>query len=301
MLERERLLARSRAANTHNTYSQAWESFQYFRSAYNFELNVQPTPEHIVHYIAYLSINKYAAATMATYISGLSFHMRSQGWADVTQCFVVRRMLEGSKRTKIPRDVRCPITMPILGRMLIALPHVCNSSYDVALFRAAFLLAFFGFLRVGEFTVRARGYTPTLALSDVSVRKGGETVEMLIRSSKTDQRGVGCYVIVPSNKSASLCPVRAAGEYIAARPRGGEAFFARYDGSPLVRSDFNTVVKRCVGFVDLPAKLFSSHSFRIGAATSAAVRGVSDAEIRNMGRWSSDAFRRYIRIDKILA
>ncbi len=37
------------------------------------------------------------------------------------------------------------------------------------------------------------------------------------------------------------------------------------------------------------------HSFRIGAATFAAERGFSDAQIRSMGRWQSDAFRKYIR------
>ena len=74
----------------------------------------------------------------------------------------------------------------------------------------------------------------------------------------------------------------------------------RFDGSPLVRNDFNTVLKRCVGFVDLPVQFFSAHSFRIGAATSAAMLGVSDAMIRNMGRWSSNTFKRYIRIDKII-
>ena len=77
-------------------------------------------------------------------------------------------------------------------------------------------------------------------------------------------------------------------------------FFVRLDGSPLVRSEFNTLLKRCVEFVDLPVQFFSAHSFRIGAATSAAMLGMSDAMIRNMGRWSSNTFKRYIRIDRVL-
>jgi hypothetical protein len=37
------------------------------------------------------------------------------------------------------------------------------------------------------------------------------------------------------------------------------------------------------------------HSFRIGAATFAAECGLCDAQIRLLGPWKSDAFRKYIR------
>ena len=40
----------------------------------------------------------------------------------------------------------------------------------------------------------------------------------------------------------------------------------------------------------------SSHSFRIGAATTAASAGIPDRTIRTLGRWSSDCYRRYIRL-----
>ena len=222
MLERERLLAQSRASTTHSTYLKAWESFQNIRLAYKFSLKAAPTIEHLVHYIAYLSLNGYAAATLSTYIAGLSFQLRSLGLQDVTQSFIVKRMLEGSRRGRITRDVRCPITMPTLKRLLLALPHVCTSSYEGLLFRAAFLLAFFAFLRVGEFTVRARGHAPTLRLADVNLRQGGGAgLELRIRSSKTDQKGAGCRILLPGNKSEDLCPVHAARAYLALRPRGG--------------------------------------------------------------------------------
>ena len=70
---------------------------------------------------------------------------------------------------------------------------MCISAYEVLLFRAAFLIAFFAFLRVGEFTVRARDHAPTLRLTDVNVRQGGgpSCLELCIRSSKTDQKGAG--------------------------------------------------------------------------------------------------------------
>jgi hypothetical protein len=40
---------------------------------------------------------------------------------------------------------------------------------------------------------------------------------------------------------------------------------------------------------------FRSHSFRIGAATEASRMGISDEVVKKCGRWSSGAFRNYIR------
>ena len=50
-----------------------------------------------------------------------------------------------------------------------------------------------------------------------------------------------------------------------------------------------------VGFNPAP---YSGHSFRIGAATSAAAEGIEDAVIKILGRWSSSAYLAYVRIPR---
>ena len=40
---------------------------------------------------------------------------------------------------------------------------------------------------------------------------------------------------------------------------------------------------------------YNTHSFRIGAATSAIEAGISDVQVKMLGRWKSDAYQRYVR------
>ncbi len=47
----------------------------------------------------------------------------------------------------------------------------------------------------------------------------------------------------------------------------------------------------------IPTKHFSSHSFRIGAATTVAQRGLSEHQIKMLGRWTSHTFKSYVRAD----
>ena len=43
---------------------------------------------------------------------------------------------------------------------------------------------------------------------------------------------------------------------------------------------------------------YCGHSFRIGAATTAAARGIEDSIIKTLGRWESVAYLQYVRIPR---
>lgn len=81
---------------------------------------------------------------------------------------------------------------------------------------------------------------------------------------------------------------------------GGLSFFIHFDGFPLTRYQFCSVLKKCLSVIGLAGYRFTSHSFRIGAVTEADRLGLGKTIIRKIDRWGLDRFCLYVRPDLIL-
>ena len=102
------------------------------------------------------------------------------------------------------------------------------------------------------------------------------------------------FSIVVSRQPQS-CPVELLVTYLAMRgPRPG-GLFITVDELPVLRSQFSNQLSSAIQFCCLSLSVYKGHSFRIGAASHAADKGLSDAQIRLLGRCKSNAFLKYIR------
>ncbi|KAJ8311103.1 hypothetical protein KUTeg_011344 [Tegillarca granosa] len=86
---------------------------------------------HVTDFIAYLSLHNYSPSTARSYISAIGYHCKISGFADVTQSFIVKKMLTGLNRIDKRRDIRMPITVDILQKILHSLPFICFSNYEI--------------------------------------------------------------------------------------------------------------------------------------------------------------------------
>lgn len=83
--------------------------------------------------------------------------------------------------------------------------------------------------------------------------------------------------------------------YLAVRGFSSGPLFCWQDGSPLTQPAFTDNLRTLLQLAGVDPSHYSGHSFRIGAATTAAANGLSDATIQLLGRWQSDSFVRYVR------
>ena len=106
------------------------------------------------------------------------------------------------------------------------------------------------------------------------------------------RNGVTIYL---GQTQAVVCPVAAVLAYVAVWPAVPGPLFAFRDGSYLTCDRLVTAVRQALRAARVDTPGFSSHSFRIGAATTAGLVGIEDSVIKMLGRQESSAYQRYLR------
>ncbi|XP_054852797.1 uncharacterized protein LOC129341561 isoform X1 [Eublepharis macularius] len=284
------------APSTRRAYDRAVRQFMSFRIEAGLE-QCWPIPaEHLMQFCVARRAGGLSVKSIRGLLAALAFISKARGVPEMTGDFRIRKMLEGwSREAGARQDARQPISPAILKGLVGAWQSVCLSGYEAALFHAAALTAFFGALRVGELVAQSRLDLSQRALLLQDVRFVGEKVSLRIRSSKTDQHRKGSTVWLGSCADAELCPVRGLRAYLEKRGDGEGLLFRHCDESPLTRYQFWSVTGRALAKLGLEGFKFGTHSFRIGAASTAAAMGYTDAAIRRVGRWRSAAYRGYVR------
>ena len=128
-------------------------------------------------------------------------------------------------------------------------------------------------------------------------RDNPSMVRIHLKKSKCDQFGAGADIILGRTGNA-LCPVAAILNYIAVRGSIPGAFFLNSNNQTVLKPWFVNQIRAILGSLGLPQHDYAGHSFRIGAATTAALAGVEDSVIQTLGRWHSAAFLQYIRMPR---
>jgi len=78
-----------------------------------------PMVNDILSFIAFLAQSNLSHSTINCYLSGISFFCKINYLEDVTQIFIVRKCLEGIKKSRgHSKDRGLPITSVLVGRII---------------------------------------------------------------------------------------------------------------------------------------------------------------------------------------
>ena len=111
----------------------------------------------VLLFIAHLYASGSAPASIVSTVSAMAYFHNINGFHDPSNCFMVSKLLAGARNLGTVPDVRLPVTLPVLSRLVQALPTVFASRYKCLMLRAMMVLAFKAYLRIGEMVPRSRG------------------------------------------------------------------------------------------------------------------------------------------------
>ena len=94
---------------------------------------------------------------------------------------------------------------------------------------------------------------------------------------------------------SDICPVKAIKSYLAVRPNAQGPLLVHASGKPLTKKTLINETRKLLIKSGFKASNYAGHSYRIGAATTAAKAKLPSWLIKTLGRWSSDCYERYIK------
>ncbi|XP_077334541.1 integrase/recombinase xerD homolog [Lithobates pipiens] len=252
----------------------------------------------VLYFVARNLEDGISISSVGRKLAGLAFWFKLRGEPDLTKDFWVRQAVKGYRKGRQVNDDRRPVSFELLGRICEKLKVVCASGYEVLLFRAAFVLAFFGAFRIGELVSPSKKGRRGLFVEEVTCLN--DRVTMRVRRSKMDQDGKGKEVVVFAIPGCQLCPVLVLREFLDCRPALLGPLLLHKGGEFLSRFQFIGVFRKCLQALGLGGEKFSSHSFRIGAAMEVVRWGLDEELVKRIGRWESRRFRSYVRPELVV-
>ena len=289
------LLGRALAPSTHTQYKVGIR--QYLAFCRLFYIEPLPLSEYVLENFCISLSRRVKHSTIRGYLSGVQFYSKIGGCTilikDMVRLEYVMTAIRRAQGNVFDRPTRPPVTLNML-KQLCAFINITESPFDRDMLTAAVLLAFFGLLRVSEYTSPTSStHDPTsnLSVDDININWKRKVALIRIKKSKTDPFREGATIRI-GVLNHYLCPVHALIRYLMHRGRAPGPFFVFRNGAFLTRPRIVDLLRR--GLPDTPH--INTHSFRRGGASALANANVPDHVIQILGRWKSNAFREYIQM-----
>lgn len=218
-------------------------------------------------------------------VAGFEAPTKGETLKKVKLAAVKRMNVNKVKKTKKPmsvEDMEKMIQVIYLGRV---------KEKERQRFLVLMVFTFFGVKRFSDVN--------RVKVKDVDFKKDG-SLEVFVRSSKTDSAGKGAVFKLTGQKNAGVSVGNIVSWYIRSLKLGSEDYlFCKLgSGGKVLGKDFLRYGEARVSLEKEQKKLglegLSLHSGRVGGATEASALGVARAEIKEAGGWRSDQVDLYI-------
>ena len=300
----ESLKADHNRESTKRNYLSIWRSFNSFL----IRLDARPKTweARTALFLAYLIQQGIQSSTIKSYKSAIKGVLVDDGyqWNDDA---ILLHSLTRACRLRNDRIKTClPIQGNLLELIVFEIQRLFNTQfYLCVLYKAIFMLGFYGLFRVGKLT---SGSHPIKA-KDVHVAVNKDKILIVLYSSKTHNKADRPQKIKIQGNSEfnnhelklrrKFCPFKEVREYLQLRGDYGndqEPFFIFRDGNAVKPYHTRIVLKQCLNALGLNSALYRMHSLRVGRSTELVTKlHYSLSELKRVGRWRSNVVYKYLR------
>jgi hypothetical protein len=300
------------AASTWSRYATGWRAFQNFQIKAKKEFTWPLSKKTLQAFAGFCLVEKkLKPSSIKTYLSSLVMLHKLKGFDDYKLADgAADSILRGASNALManpepPAMKRRAMTLPmlkLLGHQLAGSGWLQNTQQTVW---AACLVGFFSSARMGELLAPTEtGLDPTATLTWDCVRFCSDgSILIHIRLPKMSTKE-GDFLDLFPFPDPSCCPVAALTEmYWQQREVGlgrkSDAVFTFISGKQLTMEGLNTALRAMLEpLFDFSEGSISCHSFRAALPSALAARPdvMLGEDIKNWGRWSSDAYQSYTRL-----
>ena len=304
----------SLAKNTWRSYKISLQVYSKFCRSALTPPSFPPSRRMILAFIAYLLRKGLKATTIRVYLSGLSkMSFTLSGQKLDLLCEVSKAAITGKLKLDPKLGAKVPITAKILKTIHSRLMLKDGvAKFTKNLMWAVCLMLFWSSCRTGEILSQAEEQFDakttllnrnisfvTISLPDAPTQSL-EVLQLVLESPKESRLNETVTLELFPIPNSVFCPIRAIKKYTKSSEKFFSAspdlpLFRQINGAALSHNNFNCFLRKTlVRDVDYSGCL-SAHSFRAGRAAAMADAGFSAEIIKSLGRWSSEAYRHYVK------
>ena len=252
----------------------------------------------LLAFLEYLYVNNMSPGVIQNYLSSLRTFARLRGW-DISPfehklvLDYVRSITINSHFSPVPKgnfDVKT----------LAQITQACDLLDDPPLYKSAFLLAFFGFLRMSNIAPHSKQKFDSqkhFLRQDIIFAPPG--AHILLKWTKTLQHNKSHHFVqIPLLSNSPMCPVQALKQLLKSRPlKPTDPLFAHksHPYHPVIDTCIRDALKWVLNHLNIPPQGHGFHAFRRLGATLAFDNNIQLQDIMAHGLWKSSAVWQYLQ------
>ena len=292
--------------STRNNYYGIWKKFNEFV----IKLDRKPSSweDRFSLYGAHLVESGAQSSTIRSYASAVKAILINDGYEWNDQKVLLNTIIKACKLVNDTVKTRLPIGCNLLELILMALDRShASQPYLCLMYKAILLLGYYGLMCVGELTT---GSHPVKA-KDIHIGMNKDKILIVLYSSKTHGKEsrpqkIKIHALINADtrerqrsSTRHYCPSNTLRQYLHAcgtfeSPM--EPLFVFWDGRLVTPEHVRVVLWGRIDSLNLDPLLYDTHSLRIGRASDMFHKfNFSVEEIKQKGRWSSNAVYKYLR------